>query len=208
MTEDRKKCSSLSIPLISAFMPYDIWFDNAWYHLYCIHLSIQHPSPAQEVRNLKEETCDTGLVQRSFLGNLKHQSTSSWPSTFFCFTINKLQSWRVFTLFASLKLSSYILHQWILSVLQFSFFACLVLLQSFGKCWMHLAPGRSTLTCLSGAGEQPSNGCQWRWGVLADSGISVPLLRGMKSDSTERGDSIICLNTTSTNQIAQPFPQW
>ena len=127
---------------------------------------------------------------------------------FFCFTINKLQSWRVFTLFASLKLSSYILHQWILSVLQFSFFACLVLLQSFGKCWMHLAPGRSTLTCLSGAGEQPSNGCQWRWGVLADSGISVPLLRGMKSDSRERGDSIICLNTTSTNLIAQPFPQW
>ena len=86
--------------------------------------------------------------------------------------------------------------------------ACLVLLQSFGKCWMHLAPGRLTLTCLSGAGEQPSNGCQWRWGVLADSGISVPLLRGMKSDSRERGDSIICLNTTSTNLIAQRFPQW
>jgi len=125
MAEDRKKCSSLSIPLISAFVPYDIWFDNAWYHLYSFISSVQHPSsPAQEVRNLKEETCDTGLVQRRFLGNLKHQSTSSWPSTFFCFfcfTINKLQSWWVFTLFACLKLPSYILHQWILSVLQFSF---------------------------------------------------------------------------------------
>lgn len=130
---------------------------------------------------------------------------------FFCFTINKLQSWWVFSLFACLKLPSYILHQWILSVLQFSFlhvWCCCNSLESVES--NALSPRWVDIDMFVRSWRAAE---QWLPMEMRCAGrqchfcSSYPLRR-MKSDSRERGDSIICLNTTSTNLIAQPFPQW